>query len=87
VKVAAGFFPVRTVDEQADGTDQEIGHADHQVNALVIGTRLPHRLVFILRTGGSDGFLSGRARAGGARQSQEREQRQKQHKQRPAFHR
>jgi hypothetical protein len=63
------ILAVSPVDEKADSAEQQIWHADHQVDALVIRARLTHRVVFVLRTGGSDGFLSRRAGAGGARQT------------------
>ena len=76
MRVAADFLPVRAVNEIADGPEQQVGHADHQVNALVISAGLPHRFVLFLRTGGGDGFLSGRACPGGARQGKSHEDRQ-----------
>ena len=63
------------VDQKADGAEQQIRRPDHQVNALVIGAGLAHRVVFILRTGGTDGLLSRGAGAGGTRESQRGEER------------
>jgi hypothetical protein len=70
-------FLTGTVDQEADRAEQQVRHADHQVNALVIRARLAHRIVIFLRTGGGNGLLSGRAGAGRARQTKDGEKRQR----------
>jgi hypothetical protein len=70
-------FLARSVNQEADRAEQQVGHADHEIDALVIGARLAHRVVVFLRTGGGNSFLSGRAGAGGARQAEYGEKRQR----------
>src|SRR5262249_22753439 len=51
----------RTIDQKAEGGQQEIGHPHHEVNVRVVRACFTERVV-VLRTGGSvDGVLSGRA--------------------------
>ena len=61
VGLAKGFVLLAApIDEKADEAEREIGDADHQVDALVVaGGQV---VAIFLRTGGGDGFLSGRAR-------------------------
>src|SRR5205807_1381400 len=58
---------VASIDDEAENPQHEVRRAHHQIDAVVISTRLPHGVV-VLRTGGSDGFLSGRARTRAPRQ-------------------
>ena len=63
------------VDLPANDAEQEIGHAEHQVNALVDGAGFAEGIVGVLRTGGSVGRVrSQRARRHAARQHQDGEQ-------------
>jgi hypothetical protein len=59
--LSQGLLLETTVDHKADRTDQEVRHPHHEVNAVVVGAGFTERIVVFLRTGGGNGFLSGRA--------------------------
>jgi hypothetical protein len=56
-----GLLLETTVNPKANRAEQEIGHSHHQVDAAIVAAGLAEGIVVILRTGGSDRFLSGRA--------------------------
>ena len=78
------------VDQKADAAEQQIRHADHQVDADVIGPGFEEwvlLLVEFLRTGGSrHRVLSGRTGVDRARRTQESQQSEKSQKMGEAIH-
>jgi hypothetical protein len=59
-----------TIDPKADRAEQKIGHSHHEIDALIVTACFAEWIAVILRTGGGDGFLSGRASVHRARQRQ-----------------
>ena len=71
-----GLLLQPSIDHEADGPEQQVRHAHHQVDAVVVGLGLLERVVLVrqvLRTGGRDGFLSGRAGVGRSRRGEQHE--------------
>jgi hypothetical protein len=64
-----GLLLETTVDQRADHTEQEVRHPHHEVDAVVVGAGLAERIV-VLRTGGGNRFLSGRAGVDRTRQGE-----------------
>jgi hypothetical protein len=70
-----GLLLETTVDQRADHTEQEIRHSHHQIDAVVVGAGLAERVV-VLRTGGGNRFLSGRAGVNRTRQGEQHHEHQ-----------
>jgi hypothetical protein len=54
---ASGLFEA-AVEVEAHAADEQIRHANHEVDALVVCARFPQGVVIVLRTGGHEGVLS-----------------------------
>jgi hypothetical protein len=55
--LASGLFEA-TVEVEAQAADEQVGHPDHDIDALVVGAGFPQGVIIVLRTGGNKGVFS-----------------------------
>ena len=58
IPIAAGGLFEAPVDVEAKAADEQVGHPDHEIDALVVGAGFPQGVAIVLRTGGNEGVLS-----------------------------